>query len=80
MCMVWLCHSFVDGLSYECINVHIKRKKYKKIKLINHDCLRILMLLFIMLCIMLAYLMLFAALSNAVFCIMFFFLLFISFQ
>ena len=34
----------------------------KKIKLINHDCLPILMLLYIML----AYLMLFAALSNAV--------------
>ena len=41
----------------------------KKVKLINHDCLPILMLLYIMLCIMLAYLMLFAALSNAV-CIM----------
>ena len=39
---------------------------YKKVKLINHDCLPILMLLFIMLYIMLAYLMLFAALSNVV--------------
>ena len=38
----------------------------KKVKLINHDCLRILMLLYIMLCIMLAYLVLLAALSNAV--------------
>ena len=47
----------------------------KKIKLINHDCLPILMLLYIMLYIVLAYLMLyivlaylmlFAALSNAV--------------
>ena len=38
----------------------------KKVKLINHDCLPILMLLYIMLCIMLAYLMLFAALSNDV--------------
>ena len=38
----------------------------KKVKLINHDCLPILLLLFIMLYIMLAYLMLFAALSNAV--------------
>ena len=37
----------------------------KKVKLINHDCLPILML-YIMLYIMLAYLMLFAALSNAV--------------
>ena len=34
----------------------------KKVKVINHDCLSILMLLYIML----AYLMLFAALSNAV--------------
>ena len=37
----------------------------KKVKLINHDCLPILMLLYIMY-IVLAYLMLFAALSNAV--------------
>ena len=34
--------------------------------LINHDCLRILVLLYVMLYIILAYLMLFAALSNAV--------------
>ena len=40
---------------------------YKKVKLINHDCLPILMMLYIMLYIMLAYLM-FAALSNA-FCL-----------
>ena len=33
----------------------------KKVKLINHDCLPILMLLYIMLCIVLAYLMLFAS-------------------
>ena len=39
---------------------------YKKVKLIHHDCLPILMLLYIMLYIMLDYLMLFAALSNAV--------------
>ena len=38
----------------------------KKIKIINHDCLPILMLLYIMLYIMLAYLMMFAALSNVV--------------
>ena len=38
----------------------------KKVKLINHDCLPILMLLYIMLYIVLAYLMLFAALTNAV--------------
>ena len=41
-------------------------KKVKLINLINHDCLPILMLLHIMLYIMLAYVMLFAALSNAV--------------
>ena len=38
----------------------------KKVKLINQDCLPILMLLYILLYSMLAYLMLFAALSNAV--------------
>ena len=38
----------------------------KKVKLFNHDCLPILMLLYIMLYIVLAYLMLFADLSNAV--------------
>ena len=38
----------------------------KKVKLVNHDFLPILLLLYIMLYIMLAYLMLFAALSNAV--------------
>ena len=39
---------------------------FKKVKLINHDSLPILMLLYIMLYIVLAYLMLFAALTNAV--------------
>ena len=38
----------------------------KKVKLINHDCLPILMLLYIMLYIVLVYLMMLAALSNAV--------------
>ena len=38
----------------------------EKTKLIDHDCLSILMLLYIMLYIMLAYLMLFADSSNAV--------------
>ena len=38
---------------------------HKKVKLINHDCLPILMPLYIMLYIMFAYLILFAALSNA---------------
>ena len=42
------------------------KKERKKVKLINHDCLPILILLDIMLYIMLVYLMLFAALSNAV--------------
>ena len=39
---------------------------YKKVKLINHDCLPISKLLDIMLYIMLAYIIFFAALSNAV--------------
>ena len=47
---------------------------YKKVKLINHDCQPILVLLQIVLYIMLAYLMLVAALSNAV-CAMLFLLL-----
>ena len=38
----------------------------KKVKLIYHDCLPILMLLYIMLYIVLAYLIMFAALTNAV--------------
>ena len=38
----------------------------KKVKLFNHDCLPILVLLYILLYIVLAYLMMFAALSNAV--------------
>ena len=38
----------------------------RKVKLINHDCLPILMLLYIMLYIVLAYLNLLAALSNSV--------------
>ena len=38
----------------------------KKFILINHDCLLILMLLYMMLYMVLAYLMLFAALSNTV--------------
>ena len=60
MCMVWPCYGFVDGLSYNALMC------IKKIKLIKHDCLPILMLLYIMLYIVLAYLMLFAALTNAV--------------
>ena len=39
---------------------------YKKSEINYHDCLPILMLLYLMLHIVLAYLMLFAALSNAV--------------
>ena len=61
MCMAWPCHSFVDGLSLKCINVYIKN-----VSLYNHDCLPILVLLYTMLYVMLAYLVLFAALSNAV--------------
>ena len=41
-------------------------EKKKEVKLINQDCLPIVMLLYIMLCIMLANLMLLAALSYAV--------------
>ena len=48
----------------------------KKVKLINHDCLPILMLLHIILYMMLAYLMLFAVLSNAAYLHNAFFLLF----
>ena len=44
--------------AFVCIN--------KKVKLINHHCLPILMLLYIMLCIMLAHSLLFAALSHAI--------------
>ena len=39
---------------------------FKKVKLIIHDCLTIVMLLYVMLYIVLAYLMLFAAITNAV--------------
>ena len=48
------------------------------VKLINHDCLPILMLLYIMLYIVVAYLMLFAALSMLFVCIMLLFLPLIS--
>ena len=47
--------------------------KKEEVKLINHDCLPILMLFYIMLYIMLAYLMLLAALSNV--CIMLIFVI-----
>ena len=56
MCRVWPCHSFVGGLSLKCINV------YKKVNLINHNCLPILLLLKIML----ACLVLITAISNAI--------------
>ena len=56
LCMAWPCNSLVDCLSYKCINVYLK-----KFTLINHDCLPILMLLYVILHIVLAYLMLFAA-------------------
>ena len=63
MCLVWPCRSFVDGLSYKCIDVYKKRSKSQN----NYSCcLPFLMLLYIMLYIMLAYLMLFVALFNAV--------------
>ena len=59
------------------VNALMCIKKEEKVKLINHDCMPILMLLFLILYIMLAYLMLFAALSNAVCLYNAFFLLFI---
>ena len=60
LCMAWPCYWFVDGLSLKCIIV------YKKAKLINHDCLSILMLLYVMHYIMLAYWMQLAALLSTV--------------
>ena len=72
MSMVWPCHD--SGLVMALLMVFLQNAlmcilKKKKVKLINHDCLPILMLLHIMF----AYLMLFAALSNAVcFCYAFF--------
>ena len=66
--MVWLCYCFIDGHFKKCINVHIIIKE-KKVKLISHDYLPILMLLYIMLYLMPAYLRLFV-------CIMLFFLSF----
>ena len=49
----------------------------KKVKLINHDCLPILMLLYIMLYVMLAYLMLLAVLCMLFVCIMLLFSFFL---
>ena len=73
--MAWPCNSFIDGHSYKCIVI-----------LINHDFLPILMLLYIMLYIVLAYSMFFAALTSAVclynassfFCYRFLQMLFVS--
>ena len=78
---IYLFCSFYKGLSFSLIIAHLAwfglviallmaflknaLMCIKKVKLINHDCLPILML-YIMLYIMHAYLMLFAALSNAV--------------
>ena len=39
---------------------------FKKVKLVDHDCLPIIMLMYVILHVMLANIMLFAALSNAV--------------
>ena len=63
MCLIYIYMCLVVALLMVILKnalLFIKRKK--KVKLINHDCLPISMLLYIML----AYLMLFAALSNAV--------------
>ena len=61
-------HTFFKYMIQSVIEGKIRRQicVFKKVKLINHDCLPILMLLYIMLYIVLAYLMLFAALTNAV--------------
>ena len=58
MCMVWPCY----GFDFSCPFLKNALICIKKVELINNDCLPILMLLYIML----AYLMLFAAVSNAV--------------
>ena len=54
--MAWPSYSFVMVIPKNALMC------IKNVKLVNHDCL----LLYVMLCIMLACLMLFAALSNAV--------------
>ena len=59
MCMVWPCYSFFMAFLRNALMCMYEKKK---VKLINHDCLPILILLYIEL----AYLMLFAALSIAV--------------
>ena len=60
------CQMNVSAKKCYTLRIHGKKmemeRKEKKVKLINHDCLPNLMLLYIML----AYLMLLAALSNAV--------------
>ena len=60
--------AYVFGLVIDLLVVFLNNALMciKKVKLINHDCLPILMLLYTMLYIMLAYLMLLAALFNAV--------------
>ena len=45
----------------------VYKKKRREVKLISYNCLPILMLLYIMLYIMLAYLMMLAGLTNAVY-------------
>ena len=59
------CHSLLMAFLKNAL-MCTKKKEEKKVKLILHDCLPILMIFNIMLYVMLAYLMLFAALSNAV--------------
>ena len=66
ICTLYICAWF--GLVIALLMVFLKNALMciSKVKLINHDCLPILMLLYIMLYIVLAYLMLLAALTNAV--------------
>ena len=66
LALLWLYILFIALLMVFFGNALMCIRKGKKVKLINHICLPILMLLYVMLYIMLAYLMLFAALSNAV--------------
>ena len=58
--------AFLKNVLMCIIKINKLKKKKKGVNLSNLDCLPILVLLYIVLYIMLAYSMLFAALSNAV--------------
>ena len=63
MCMAWPAIALLVAFLINALMCIYKKKK--SVKLISHDCLPIFMLLYIRLYIVLAYLMLLAALSNA---------------